>query len=267
MNKIFIGEQKRSAGEVPPRSSVEAAHERLRHDILRGDLAPGAKLRFEMLRSRYGFGASTLREALTRLAGESMVTSEEQRGFRVAAVSLEDFADLTQARKLIEMEALRQSIGFGDDRWEANLVAAFHQLSKVEARLADSPALQQDNYELRNKEFHEALIAACPSRWLKHIHGILFQQAERYRRISMRARPEVRDVHAEHKAMLEAALARDVEIACCLNGEHIEQTLKDFGRTLDPRVTAKKHEISGKPASRIKRPQVSSKKRKASMQR
>lgn len=207
------------------RSLVEAAYGTIRHDILDGDLAPGSKLRFEMLRERYGVGASTLREALTRLVGEALVTSEEQRGFRVADISIDDFADLTAARRLIEVEALRQSILYGDDAWEGALVGAFHRLSKVEEKLAEGAGDLRDEFEERNRDFHLTLIAACPSRWLKHMHGILFQQAERYRRIALAKRVEPRDVHAEHKAVVDAALARDVDLACRLEAEHIDRTL------------------------------------------
>jgi DNA-binding GntR family transcriptional regulator len=234
MGKNVLAGNGRTPKVVAARSLVEAAYETIRHDILTGELAPGTKLRFEMLRDRYAYGASTLREALTRLVGEALVTSEEQRGFRVAAISLEDFGDLTRTRKLIEVEALRQAILFGDDAWEADLVAAFHRLSKVEEKLSEGPERQQDEFEERNREFHFALIAACPSRWLKHMHTILFQQSERYRRISLCNKIEPRDIHAEHKAMLDAVLARDVDLACRLEGEHIDKTLEVLSRVLEP---------------------------------
>lgn len=216
---------------VGARSLVEASYEMIRRDILNGVLAPGLKLRFEMLRERYDVGASTLREALTRLVGESLVTSEEQRGFRVAEISLEDFTDLSATRKLIEVEALRQSILFGDDVWEGALVGAFHRLSKTEEKLSEGAPELRDEFEERNREFHFALIAACPSRWLKQMHGILFQQAERYRRIALANRGLLRDVHAEHKAVLDAVLARNIDLACRLEGEHIDRTLEHLRRT------------------------------------
>ncbi len=234
MEKNVTTRSMRAPQVVAARSLVEAAYETIRRDILDGTLAPDTKLRFEMLRQRYGFGASTLREALTRLVGESLVTSEEQKGFRVAAISLEDFADLTRTRKYIELEALRQSIRLGDDAWEGRLASAFHLLSKVEAKLAAGPEQQQDEFELRNREFHLALIAACPSRWLHHLHGILYQQTERYRRIALLDRKVPRDVHAEHKAVFEAALARDVDLACQLEGEHIDRTLTVLSKVLAP---------------------------------
>ncbi len=226
MNNISAPTSARAAhSPAKARSLVEAAHGTIRHEILTGVLAPETKLRFEMLRARYGFGASTLREALTRLVGEALVTSEEQKGFRVASVSVEDFADLTRTRVFIEKEALRSSIGHGDDAWEGRVVAAYHRLSKIEAKLVTGPEAQQDEFEERNREFHLALISACPSRWLNHLYGILFQQSERYRRLSLVNRVISRDVHAEHKAIFDAALARDADLACKLVGEHIARTL------------------------------------------
>lgn len=209
------------------RSMVEAAYAMLRDDILNGVLEPGERLRVEVLKDRYEVGASTLREALRRLVGEALVTSEEQRGFRVAEISLQDFADLTKTRILIEGEALFQSIQNGDDEWEANLVATFHRLSKVEqSREAENAIMHTNEFEIRNREFHRALISACPSPWLMKFQRILFGQSERYRRISLNNKRIPRDVHSEHKAIVEAALARDAQKARKLEEQHIEKTLE-----------------------------------------
>ena len=214
---------------MPPasegRTLVEVTYERLRREILEGTLPPDSKLGTEDLRARYNVAGSTIREALTRLLGEALVTSEGQRGFRVAPASLDDFRDLTEVRMLIETEALRQSIANGDEAWESQVVAAFYRLSKVEKRLAVDPVGTSREFEERNREFHLALIAACPSRWLHHIYALLYQQSERYRRIAVSRRNVPRDVHAEHQAILDATLARDVELACKLTVEHIERTL------------------------------------------
>lgn len=235
--KMTMGDEmktlsRRANGAVSARSLVEAAYGAVRQDVLNGALAPGTKLMVETLKERYNVGAGTLREALIRLVGEALVVSEEQRGFRVASISLEDLADLTRMRIFIETEALRQAIELGDDSWEANIVAAYHHLSKVEERLGATPETQGDDFEYRNRNFHAALIAACPSRWLHHFHGILFQQSERYRRISLTNRLVPRDVHAEHKGLMEAALARDSVLACRLASEHIERTLDILGKVV-----------------------------------
>lgn len=204
---------------------VEGAYETLRREILDGVFAPDTKLRMEELRSRYNVSGSTVREALTRLLGEALVTSEGQRGFRVAPASLEDFEDLTRVRMLVETEALRQAIAHGDEAWESQIVATFYRLSKVEERLMEDRQGAIDDYEARNRDFHSALIAACPSRWLHHIIALLFQQSERYRRMALSSPPVPRDLHAEHQAIFDATLAREADRASRLLADHIERTL------------------------------------------
>ena len=155
----------------------------MRGEILGGALEPGARLRTEELRERYAISGSTIREALTRLLGEALVTAEGQRGFRVAPASLVDFQDLTAVRKLVETEALRQAIEAGGEAWESEIVAAFYRISKTEERLREDPAGAAGGFELRNRHFHRALISACPSPWLHRLHALLYQHSERYRRM------------------------------------------------------------------------------------
>ncbi len=61
-----------------------------------------------------------------------MVTTEHARGFRVAAVSCRELAELCELRILIEGEALRRSTQFGDRAWEGRVVAAFYQLDRID---------------------------------------------------------------------------------------------------------------------------------------
>ena len=126
---------------------------------------------------------------------------------------------------LIECEALRQSIARGGDEWEAAVLGSFHRLSRAEERLAEDPVTSRGEWEIRNKSFHETLISACPSRWIRHFQQLLYRQSERYRRISLYNSDIPRDVHAEHAKLCEAAVGRDPERACAVLTEHIIRTL------------------------------------------
>lgn len=223
------------AAASEPKTLVESAYRNLRRDIIEGRFAPGEKLRVEHLKDDYGVGAGTLREALSLLIADALVVSQGQRGFRVAPMSLADFEDITRTRIMLECEALRQSIAHGDDAWEGDLMAAFHRLSKAEEKLSDGNA--REEWEERNRVFHEVLIAACSSRWIKHFLSILYHQAERYRRLSLYRNPMSRDVHAEHTALLEATLARDAERATAIMADHIGMTLTALQR-LPPELFA-----------------------------
>jgi DNA-binding GntR family transcriptional regulator len=96
---------------------VEQAFERLRRDVLTGAFAAGSKLKVEELQATYGVSSSPLREALNRLAQEGLVRADERRGFRVAALSLDDLHDITQMRLMLEVHALREAIERGSDAW------------------------------------------------------------------------------------------------------------------------------------------------------
>jgi GntR family transcriptional regulator, carbon starvation induced regulator len=201
---------------------VESAYNRLRCDIIEGQLSPNAKLRIEELRNQYETGASPLREALNRLAGEGFVTVEGQRGFRVSPVSLDDLKDLTRMRILLECEALRESIKYGDDDWEADVIASFHRLAKAEEK-KDKPFTE---WEKRNDEFHESLVAASHSPWLLKFRHILYEQHKRYRLLAILAHDETRDLHGEHTAIKDAAIAHDIKAACKATEDHIMRTLQ-----------------------------------------
>ncbi len=209
-----------------PKTLAEAAYRQLRRDIFEGVHRPGEKLRVEHLKDQYAVGAGTLREALQLLVTDALVVAQGQRGFRVAPISLDDFEDITRTRVLLETVALQQSIELGDDTWEANVVASFHMLSRAEEKLVDGTNASREEWELRNRAFHEVLISASTSRWLRHFQNILYLQSERYRRLSLFRQPISRDVHAEHQAIVDAALARNSKEAARILTEHVLRTLE-----------------------------------------
>jgi DNA-binding GntR family transcriptional regulator len=211
------------------KSLADGTHRRLRRDIIDGRLQPGSKLKLEGLAAGYSVGMSPLREALSRLIGESLVISESQRGFWVAPLSIEEWDDLTRVRLLIECEALSLSIQHGDAAWEARVRAVYEELSRIELQnppppgVAPNPELLND-WEQRNSEFHEVLVEACRSPVLIKMREWLYNQSERYRRLSVGVSIGTRDVHEEHAAIFEATLQRNVLKACRLLESHLHQT-------------------------------------------
>lgn len=248
----WSGNEATDALDDEPRTLIEAAYQRLRHDLVAGIHEPGEKLRVEHLKDRYQVGAGTLREALSRLAADTLVIAQGQRGFSVAPLSLADFEDITRTRVLLECEALRLSITHGDDAWEGQVMAAFHRLSRAEEKLGKRPSLDAvAEWEERNRAFHKTLLAACPSAWVLHFLGILYQQSERYRRYVLVHPPIPRDVHDEHEAIMKATVARDSKRAVQLLSRHIELTL-DAIRAAPPEAFERKPKArakTGKPVT------------------
>jgi DNA-binding GntR family transcriptional regulator len=196
--------------------------DRIRAAIVKGELRPGERLRLEMLAERYGVGRSPLREACCRLASEGLVVIVDQRGFRVAPVSRDDLVDLTRTRQQIEALALRASIARGDLAWEGEVTATLHRLARLSAHRAGDPSRVDDAWSVEHRAFHAALVGACGSPWLLRFRDMLYDQSERYRRLSLGS--GTRDLAAEHQALARAALARDADRACALLVEHLART-------------------------------------------
>lgn len=213
-----------TADEARSTSLTAETYERIRSDILVGRLRPREKLKVDVLRDRFGSGASPIREALSQLTAEGLVDRFENRGFRVRDVSAADFAQLLQARCWVEEIALRESIRNGKRAWEDEVVLSFHHLSRTRRSTDPSDFTPDLEWEARHRRFHGALLAACGSHHLLRFCDALYDQAVRYRWLSnVKAYPE-RDVDAEHKAIMDAALDRDVHQATEALIQHYRRT-------------------------------------------
>lgn len=212
----------------PPAGSslTQGAYERLRADLLAGRLLPGARLKINELCQSLQVSLSAVREALARLTAEGLVVAEPQRGFRVAPISAAELRDLTQVRTQIEGACLDRAIAAGDVAWEARVVAAHHRLSRTPERQHGDPCRMNEDWSAAHDAFHEALAGACDSPWLLRLRRILYDQSERYRRLSVPLAEVARDIDGEHRAIMQAALARDAPRASALLGQHFALTTK-----------------------------------------
>ena len=202
-----------------PKTVGASTYQRIKQDIIFGALAPGQKLKLEPLREKYSASLSTLRETLNRLSSEGFVDAPEQRGFFVTPVSQEDLIEITNLRVLLECHALELSVKNGDTDWEGNLVAAYHKLHLMEQRMLQGDWSELVTWKRYDWEFHLAMIQACKSKNLLSLHSILFEKYLRYQMLVLTNRGEV--AVKEHRAMLDAALARDPDLAKRILEAHI----------------------------------------------
>ncbi len=209
----------------------EQVYHTLREDILGGRLGAGTRLPFAELHRRYEVGTSTLREALARLVSDNLVVGEGQKGFTVAPISKEDLVDITKLRCTLEAGALRDAIAHGDDAWEASIVAALHRLGRYQQRCKEGPPLLTEEGAALHRVFHLSMLDGCRSQWQRRLIALLYDHSERYRRLSSLKQSPERDSDAEHRAIVEATLARRAKEASALLVQHIERTTLELVRT------------------------------------
>lgn len=165
----------------------------LKNDIIRGTYQPDEKLRMSLLTSRYALGVGPLREALSQLVAERLVTVVNQKGYRVASMS------------------------------EAEILARAHMLSKLEA--SDASEHMLDEWDQRHQAFHSAIVAGCGSHYLLQMRERLFDLAARYRFIWLRETvlsvEMLEDKHIQHHTLTDAILAREAARASELMRQHL----------------------------------------------
>lgn len=201
-----------------------SVYDRLRQDIITGELAPGHRLGTEQLRGRYEVGISPVREALNRLLTEKLVCFEDQKGFHVAGIGEEDLTDLLRMRCWIEEIALRESMANATDEWEEKIVLAYHRLSRT-PRSAETDTFRfNPEWEVLHRDFHMSILANCGSpRLLAHCE-LLADQSHRYRQLAASISYPTRSEGDEHKQLMETALSGDVETAVTAHHAHLLKT-------------------------------------------
>jgi DNA-binding GntR family transcriptional regulator len=204
-------------------SMTQRAYDQLRDEILTGVLGAEAKINIAETVQRSGLNLGAVREALSRLTSEGLVTSETNKGFRVAPITLAELEDLTRARVLIECACLENAVHNGDLQWEGQVVSAIHELLRTPMLVGDTRRVNPAWTDAHSR-FHAALVAGCDSPWLLRIRAMLYVQAERYRIATMPFDRASRNLEAEHQALADATVARDASRASALMRDHLLKT-------------------------------------------
>lgn len=209
------------------KTAINRVYHQLRTKILKCEFSPGEKLKIESLKVLLDIGASPIREALSLLTSDGLVDRIDQRGFRVALMSKDNFNEILLLRCELDDLALRKSIELGDSQWEENLVILHHRLSRAD--ISDF-----ESWEAMHKSFHMALIGECNSPILLGYSNQLYDQNIRYRFLAERSTNyQSRNVSDEHTKLLNATIERNAELASKLLVNHYHSTGKFLASLLD----------------------------------
>lgn len=196
---------------------------RLRRAIITGELPPGTRLRGEHLAAAWGVSATPLRESFQRLAGEGLVVVEPQRGARVAPLDHRDALEIYELRLLLDPVAVRSSVEAAH-RAEGGVAPAYlARLGDTHDRLTGRFATLVEFHDA-HRDFHLALVAACPNDRLRAEVGRLLEQSQRYQVIGGDAARRADAAH-EHERLFAAACAGDATAAARVMTAHLRGTL------------------------------------------
>lgn len=189
---------------------TSAAYERLRHAIMRLELAPGAGVSEAQLVSEFGLSKAAVRAALARLRAEGLVVAEPRRAHVVAPLTLRDVIEIYDLRLQLEPAAAEAAAG----RMDGEEIARLRGLAEAE---------ELDAFLSANHAIHLAIAEAAGNRRAARILERLLDDSERAQLIALRAGAASGGVRArqEHQAVLAAIEAGDGPRARVLMAEAI----------------------------------------------
>jgi DNA-binding GntR family transcriptional regulator len=186
--------------------------------IFTGDLAVGSPLREVELVEYHRTSRHTVREALRELVSAGLVVQDPRRSARVRELTRDDIRDLFGLRRVLELEALRRMVD-GDAPVQPLLDA-------VDAREAAEEGTDGSRYTPAEMDadlaFHRAIVTAAGSPRLARA----FETVAGELRLAFLALGQESSDRGDHRAILQAVLARDVDHATELLDTHIRDGLR-----------------------------------------
>ncbi|MFC8363097.1 GntR family transcriptional regulator [Streptomyces griseorubiginosus] len=205
--------------EVPiPRPVVQRASVRgqildaLRTALMAGELRPGDVYSAPALGERFGVSATPVREAMQQLALEGAVEVVPNRGFRVVERGARELAELAEVRALIEVPVMvRLARSVSVERF-----AELRPLAEATVRAASSGC--RATYAEADRAFHRGVLALSGNEQLVQIAEDLHRRSQ-WPLVGGVVAELVADA-AEHTALVDALIARDVDVVRGLVGRH-----------------------------------------------
>jgi DNA-binding GntR family transcriptional regulator len=209
-------------------SATSTSYDALREAIVRGDIAPEARLVESEISTNFSMSRGAVRTALIRLEEEGLVVREPHRGARVRKVSDDEAVEILQARAVLEGLAVRVTAERIDDEGAARLQALLAQHREL---LEGGDLLGASD---ANADLHAALLELSGHGTARRLIRALNSQTVRYqyRTILIPGRPAASV--AEHTAIVEAVVAGRPEEAEAAMRSHLFNVAQAVQRAVLP---------------------------------
>jgi DNA-binding GntR family transcriptional regulator len=197
----------------------EEAVDRLRDLIVRGELAPGARLNERLLCGQLGISRTPLREAIKLLATEGLVDLLPNRGALVAAIDASRLAETLQVMGALEALAGELACRHASAARIEDIRVLHQQMLAMHAR-GDLGA-----YFHYNQAIHLGIVEASGNAVLANVYRQLNANVRRARYMANLSRERWDQAVREHEQILEALASRRVLVLKRLLQEHLANKL------------------------------------------
>lgn len=205
--------------EASPERLSDQAYTAIKRAIINCALPPDAEVSEAQLALRFGFGKAPIRQALSRLSQERLVSAQPRRGYRVAPVTLRDVRELFELRLLVEPKTARLAAG-RVERSELQRLDAVCQAAVYSPGDRDSA----ERFLAANREFHLAIARAAGNQRMTALLTQLLEECERLLHIGLALRNRSEEIRDEHELLIDALGRGDADAAERIAAEQVEDS-------------------------------------------
>ncbi len=200
------------------RALYEEVAELLRQRIFSRELPAGSWIDELKLAEAYGISRTPLREALKVLAAEGLVTMKVRRGAYVTEVNEKDLTDVYHLLSLLESDAVGAVALVATDGQLKELQTLHDQLEKA--------VKNREHFFEINETFHMRLLEIADNRWRDQMVADLRKVMKLNRHNSLLKSGRMEESVSEHRAIMQALVARDAAVASQRMREHFSNGLE-----------------------------------------
>jgi DNA-binding GntR family transcriptional regulator len=187
----------------------------LKHRILTCSMQPGQRIVEKDLCREMGVSRTPLREALNRLGLEGLIALTPFRGYAASAISVAQFRELCEVRRIIESE----SAALAARRATAADVATLRK--GAELKYTRGSAETYEGYLRANSAFHLALVKSTGNALLEAVVMSSLDHHQRPLYLGLDVGVDAKASTAEHNDVVDAVEAKDADLARRLMLNHI----------------------------------------------
>lgn len=187
----------------------------LREAILSGELRPGQALTEMQIASQLGVSRAPVREAIRILSKDGLVESVPYRGTTVRKLTRKDIEEIYSLRLVLESFALRRIIE-GDRLRDVEPLKQICRSMEGHARKRDIKGLNLDD-----EAFHQTIIRSADHELLESIWSGLGLRVRQAMSLRNQEFPDLNEVASNHRPIVAALEARDLELSVKLLEDHI----------------------------------------------
>ena len=199
----------------PPQTLPDRVYSVLKYRILTCAVAPGQRLNEKDIAEELRVSRTPLREALNRLAQESLLTRIPYCGYAVAPVTKDDIANLCELRFVVETAAAELAAE------RATPEEIGHLSQSVELQYTPGDRKTYPQYLKANSIFHRGMARASHNGRLESMVMSILDELQRPLYLGLDMGLNAENATKEHVELVDAITSHDPGWARRIHGEHI----------------------------------------------